>query len=387
MSKKTICVITSTRADYGYFRLILKKIINSDKLDLSLIVTGIHLLKSHGETIELITDDKIPISKIIPMYKENSSSKKDIGLAVGKAITEFTEYFYDNKPDVLLVLGDRFEPLAAVIAAAALSIPIAHIHGGDNVSKGQIDEQIRHSITKFSHIHFPASAQSYNRIKLLGEEEWRIHNVGSPSIDSIMHEKLLDKAEICTKLGLDQSLDIIVCLQHPYVVEAEQAGVQMKTTLEVLEELKFQKVIIYPNNDPGSELIINEIDKKKNVSNFKIFKNLGYIEYLSLLKSANLLIGNSSGGLIESPIFKLPIVNIGNRNKGRETAENVIHTSNKYEDIKNAILKGLSADFVESCNKVKNPYGDGDASNRIVKILEDLELNERLLVKELTYDV
>ena len=387
MKKKNICVVTGARSEYGIFRLLLKKIMESKSLELTLLVTGMHLLKKYGNTINFIKEDNIPIAEIVPMYNENDFSEVDLGKAVGRAVINFTEALNRIKPDLLLILGDRYEPMAAVLAASTLSIPIAHIHGGDNVFQGQIDEQIRHAITKFAHIHFPATPKSYERIKLLGEEEWRIHVVGSPSIDMIYEEKLLNKVELCQKFGLNPSEKIILCVQHPYIFESNQAGEQMKLTLQILKELNLQTVISYPNNDPGGELIINEIESNMDVPNFKIFKNLNRKDYLSFLKNVDLLIGNSSSGFIESPIFQLPVVNIGDRNKGRESAENVIDVPHDYDKIKSAINKALSNEFKAFCQKVKNPYGDGQASNKIVKILEELRIEKRLLIKRLTYNV
>jgi len=387
MQKKNICVVTGARSEYGILRLLLKKILESRSLNLTLLVTGLHLLEKYGKTLKFIEDDGIPITETIPMYNEHDSTRADLGKSVGRAVINFTEVLDRIKPDILLVLGDRYEPMAAVLAASTLSIPIAHIHGGDSVFQGQIDEQIRHAITKFAHIHFPATQKSYERIKLLGEEEWRINMLGSPSIDMVYEEKLLSKEELCQKFGLNPSEKIILCVQHPYVFESEKAGEQMKLTLQILKELNLQIVITYPNNDPGGELIISEIESNLNIPNFKIFKNLKRTEYLSFLKNVDLLIGNSSSGLIESPIFKLPVVNIGDRNKGRESAENVINVSHDYNEIKNAIDKALSDEFKAFCQKVKNPYGDGKASERIVKILEELKIEKRLLIKKLTYKV
>lgn len=387
MKEKNIAIVSSTRADYNYFRLIIKKILQSKSLRPSLLVTGTHLLKSHGKTVQAIRNDGIPISSIIKMYKENSFDKTELGKAIGRGIINFTEELNKIHPDLLLVLGDRYEPLAAVIAASTLLIPIAHIHGGDNVLFGQMDEQIRHSITKFAHVHFPATEKSAERIRRLGEEEWRIHQVGSPSIDHVYQESFLNKTQICEKLDLDVDQFLIISLQHPYTQEPEKAGEQMQITLKVVEDLNLSCVIIYPNNDPGNNLIIEAIQNYENYPKFKIFKNLDSLDYYSLLKNADLLIGNSSGGLIESPIFKLPVVNIGNRNRGRESAENVIDVPHEYEKIKKAIIKGLTGEFKEICKKVINPYGDGKASERITKILEDLEINKKLLTKRLTYNI
>ena len=270
MNLKRICVVTGSRSEYGILRFLLKKIVESKKLELLLVVTGMHLLKKFGNTISQIMEDKIPISKKISMYSENGDNEVNLGWAVGNAIKNFTDVLFELKPDILLVLGDRYEPFAAVIAASTLSIPIAHIHGGDNVFRGQIDEQIRHAITKFAHIHFPATPKSAKRIELMGEEKWRIHMVGSPSIDMIYQEKLLNKIEICKKFNLDSIKPLILCVQHPYVFESKQAGKQMKITLKILKEMALQTIIVYPNNDPGFELIIEEIEASRNYNNFKI---------------------------------------------------------------------------------------------------------------------
>lgn len=385
MKIKNICVVTGSRADYNYLKLTMEKIDKSSKLNLVLVVTGMHLLRKHGRTIDLIKKDGFFIKKTISMYKEKDRSNKSLGKAIGKSIIKFTKTFVQLQPDLILILGDRFEPFVATIAASTLKIPIAHIHGGD--ISGTIDENIRHAITKLAHIHFPASHKSEERIRLCGEEKWRIYMVGSPTIDLIMAEPLLNKKEICTKLDLNDAEKLIICLQHPNIFEAENAGEQIKITLQNLKELNAQVIIIYPNNDMGSDLIIKEIKKVENNPKFKVFKNLERLDYLSLLKNADLLIGNSSGGLIESPIFKIPVINIGTRNEGREAAGNVISVDQNYENVKLAIKEALSPEFKKNCEKVVNPYGDGTASDKIIKVLEDLELNEKILFKKWSYDL
>ena len=387
MKPRHICVITGARSDYAYLKPVIRKINKSTKLKMSLIVTGIHLLEDYGHTIEIIKKENIPITKIVQMYNPKEKSEASLGKAVGKAIINFTECFSELNPDIILVLGDRFEALAAVIAASSLSKIIAHIHGGDNVSRGQIDEQIRHAITKFAHIHFPASSKSAERIKLLGEQSWRVHMVGSSTIDVIKKYKTMPKKELFRKFDLNPSESTVLCLQHPYIIESNKAGEQMALTLQVLKDLDIQSIIIYPNNDLGSELIINEIESYRNNPKFKIHKSLERELFLNFLERVDLMIGNSSGGLIESPIFKLPVVNIGERNKGRESAENVINVPPKYEEIKRAINKALSNEFKALCQNVRNPYGDGKASKQIVEILENLKIDKNLLVKKLTYNI
>lgn len=387
MYEKHICVVTGTRAEYGLLKLIIQKIDESKALKLSLLVTGMHLLKKYGETIKIIKKDGIPIAKIIPMYEKGKNKVDDLGKALGNAVINFTKALSELNPDILLVLGDRYEPLSAVLAASTLNIPIAHIHGGDRAFLGQVDEQIRHAITKFANIHFPVSPKSAERIKLLGEEDWRIYMVGSPGIDMIYKEKLFNKKEVCKELGLEAKEKIVLCVLHPYTFEWKESGNQMALLLKILKEFNLQTIILYPNNDPGSDLIIKEIKTYEGFPIFKVFKNLDRKIYLSLLKNIDLLIGNSSGGIIESPIFHLPVVNIGDRNRGRETGENVINVPYEYSEIVNAINKGLSENFKHFCKNVKNPYGDGKTAERIVKTLEDLQIDKKLLIKRLTYNI
>ncbi len=385
MNIKRVCVVTGTRAEYGILQILIKKIDQSNKLELCLMVTGIHLLKKYGNTVDQIIKDGFKIDKIIPMYEETEQGSDQLGISVGKGVINFTKAFDELKPDILIVLGDRYEPLAAVIAASTLSIPIAHIHGGDVTRL--IDEHIRHAITKFAHIHFPGSAKSAKRIELMGEEPWRIKLFGSLSIDAIYQEKekLLNKNNICIKLGLDDKKELTICIQHPDTFKSKEAGNQMKLTLDILNELKLQTVIIYPNNDPGSELIIDEIEANRHIPYFKIFKNLPRHDYLSLLKNADLLIGNSSSGSIETSIFKLPVVNIGPRELPRERAGNVIDVPHKYSEILGAVKRALSKEFKEKCQIVVNPYGLGTTSEKIVEYLEKLEITHELLEKKLTY--
>ncbi len=387
MSLKNIAIVTSTRADFNYFRLIIKKILKSDYLKLTLLVTGTHLLEKFGHTLKYIENENIPMSKTIEMYDENDLTNESLGKAIGRGVINFTKAFNELKLDMLLVLGDRYEPLASVIAASTLNIPIAHIHGGDSVPHGQIDEQIRHAITRFAHLHFPATLKSASIIKLLGEEQWRIHMVGSPNLDHLVVKEFSSREEISQSLGLTKEIMIVICTFHSYIFKPVKAGEYIKIILDVLNELELQTVLIYPNNDIGCNLIIKEIKNDKNNKRFKIFKNLNYFDYYSLMKNADLMIGNSSSGLIESPIFKLPVVNIGNRNRGRETTENVINVNFDKDEIKQAINKALSSEFKEICERVKNPYGDGNASGRIIEILEELKINKSLLIKKLTYQV
>ncbi|MFW9947296.1 MAG: UDP-N-acetylglucosamine 2-epimerase [Candidatus Odinarchaeota archaeon] len=384
---KKIAVVTGSRAEYGNIYLLLKKIQESKDLDLLFYVTGMHLLEKYGNTIELIKKDSVPIHKIIPMYpKEDISSAETLGNAIGLAIQGFTNAFYDDKPDLLLIPGDRFEIFSAVIAAASLDIPVAHIQGGDSAESSQVDERIRHSISKFAHLHFPACKSSAERLKKMGEEEWRIHNVGGVSLDQIYEMQLYDKKMIFKKLGLNVDEITVLCIYHPYIPDAEEAGNQMEAILTALKNLNLQTIIIYPNNDLGSDKIIQVIESYRGVEIFKIFKNIPRLDYLSLLKNVDLFVGNSSSGIVEAPTFKLPFLNIGPRNKGRETGSNIINlTTINVKKIKFEINRAISDEFKIKCQKTINPYGNGKASEKIVKILEDLKIDKKFLSKVLTY--
>lgn len=380
-----IAVVTGTRAEYGVLKPLLYKIKNSDNLELNLIATGLHLLKKYGLTINEIEKDGFEIDGIVRMYGD----EEDItyhGNALGKGIAGFISLLSKMKTDILVVLGDRLEPLAATLAAATLRIPIAHIQGGDKTDSGHIDESIRHSITRFAHIHFTATKEHTNRLIKMGEEPWRIFETGALNLDSILYQKFLLKETLAKKFGMNPNDNIIVCVFHPTHLEKELAGKQMREILEAIKELKMQTVIIYPNNDAGSQDIIEEIEKCKNLPFIKIFLNLSHFDYINLLKYANVLIGNSSSGIIEAPSLKLPVVNIGSRNVGREHADNVIFVNVNKDEIISAIKKALyNEEFKEKVERCINPYGDGKTSERILKILSGITIDKKLLQKKITY--
>ena len=388
MIKRKIAVITGSRSEFGILKPVIEKIIESKRLELYLYVTGMHLLPKYGYTIDEIHRLHYPNMKKILMYNidSNSIEKTYIGISISSAIDNFTQAFYKDKPDIILLLGDRVEMLAAGIAAAALNLPIAHIHGGDISENAQIDEQIRHSLTKISHLHFPATELSKKRILQMGEEEWRINNAGSPSLDNIYKFHLLSKRKLIKELKLDEIIreddDIILCIQHPSIFEAEKSGIYMVEILECLKRLKKHIIIIFPNNDPGSHLIIDELEKVSNEPYFHVFTNLNRKIFLSILKNAIFMIGNSSSGMIETQIFYLPTLNIGIRNLNRESSENVVTVSNGKENIWKGIQKIMSSDYIKFCKSVKNLYGNGQASENIVKVLEQVEINYKLFNKK-----
>lgn len=383
---RKIAVVTGTRAEYGILKPLLEKIVESRDLELNLIVTGMHLLKKYGLTINEIKKDGFKIETVVRMYNDDEEDITYHGKALANGLAGFTSALSKMTPNILVVLGDRLEPLAATLAAATLKIPIAHIHGGDKTDSGHIDECIRHSITRFANIHFTATKKSAERLIKMGEEPWRIFWVGALGLDSIINQESNPKKELLKKLEIHSNEKIIVCIFHPVHLEKEAAGKQMREILESIKELGIQTVIVYPNNDMGSYDIIKEIEKYRGLLFIKILPNLLHDDYVNLLKQGDVLIGNSSGGIIEAPSLKLPVVNIGSRNVGREHADNVIFVDVKKEEIKKAIKKALyDKGFKKKVELCRSPYGYGKAREKIVKVLSEIEINKRLLQKKITY--
>jgi len=387
--KRRIGVVTGTRAEFGILKPLLKKIEEDKNLDLKLLVTGMHLLKKYGSTINEIKDSGFDISATIDMYDENLNPDYH-GKSLARSIEKFTNVLLKIKPDILIVLGDRLEALAATLAAAILKIPIAHIQGGDKTDSGHIDESIRHSITRFANIHFTATQEHSKRLIKTGEESWRIFKVGSLGLDSIIGLEAIDENKLSKKTGINVLKPLIICLFHPVSIEVDSIGEQIKEIMESIDELKIQSIIIYPNNDVGSEKIISEINKYDNKPLMKIVPNLSHFEYISLLKYAGehqgVLVGNSSSGIIEAPSFKLPVINIGARNVGREHAENAIFIEPKKRDITEKIEMALyNEEFRKKVKHCVNPYGDGKTSERIVKVLNEIVIDKKLLQKKITY--
>jgi len=345
-----------------------------------------HLLVKYGLTIKEIKNDGFTIEAEVKMYTDNEAGSSYYGDSLSRGISGFTEALLRMKSDIVVVTGDRLEPLGATLAAATLKIPVAHIHGGDKTDSGHIDESIRHSITRFAQIHFPATQESADRLIKMGEEPWRIHKVGAPGLDSVINQVPVPKQELSEELGLNPDEPIILCIFHSVHLESETAGVQMREITGAINNLKIQTVIIYPNNDAGSQDIIAELEKYRDSSFIKTLPTLSHLHYISLLKYASVLIGNSSSGIIEAPSLKLPVVNVGSRNMGREHAENVIFVSTVKSEIIKAIKMALyDESFRIKVQQCSNPYGDGKASERIVKVLSEIEVDKRLMQKKITY--
>ena len=385
MKKKKICFITERRADYSRLKPVLLLMKKSKKLEPCLIVTGTHLLEDMGHTVDLIKKDGFTINAVVPMFTEfDQDDGASMSTALGKAIIGITKALQEIKPDMVIVGFDLGAHLATAIAAAHMNIPIAHIQGGEVT--GTIDESLRHAITKFSHIHFASTEKSKERIIKMGEDPQFVFNVGCPVVDMILQTNLKTKEELHQELQIDISKPLILVIQHPVVSEVDQSRDQILTTLDAIREVNkdnsYEVVLIYSNIDAGGKQIIKEKEK----SGIKLFKNLTVETFLSLLKYTSVLVGNSSSGIREAPSFRVPVVNIGTRQQGRERAANVIDVDYKKEEIVGAIRKALYDEtFKQNVRECTNPYGDGKAAERIVKILETLDFPKEKIQKRIAY--
>lgn len=383
---KTIVSITGIRSDYDLMTPVYRAIQNSKSLKLELIVTGAHLSPLYGETIDLIKEDGFPIAKTIhSLLSQNEDWERPKGLAT--QLGTLCEYFSKNRPDILLALGDREEALVSGILAQYMNIPLVHVSGGDRVV-GNVDDQVRHAVSHMAHIHLTTNKESADRLKKMGEQDFRIHVVGSPGLDRFKNSIVMTRESLAHELNLpeDPNQPWLVLLQHPLSTEIAEAESQMKTTLDALQETKLHTVIIYPNSDAGSKKMIEQIELYRNHPQFHIHKNLPGNIFANLLKEACVLLGNSSAGLLEAPFIGLPVINIGNRQKMRLHGDNIIFVNHDKDEIQNALNKAMNdQSFIAQCNKRNSPYGDGQSADRIVKILEELKIDEALMKKELSY--
>jgi len=381
---RKIAVVTGTRAEYGILYPVLNAIEAHPKLELCVIVTGMHLSHEFGYTVREIQKNGFNVEAKVDMLLSSDTSGA-MAKSIGLGIIGMAQAWEHLKPDMILVLGDRVEPFAATIAASYMNIPVTHIHGGDS-PRGGLDEYARHAVTKLAHIHFPATRKSAERIIKMGEDKWRIHVVGSPALDTILSEPLLPSEALIEKFKLDLSQPLILVVQHPVTTQVEQAPEQMRETLEAIVEVGYPAILIYPNSDAGGRRMIKIIKEYGKYSFIKTFKTLPRKEYLSIMKVASVIVGNSSSGIIDAPSFGLPAINIGIRQEGRERGKNVIDVKHNKQEIIEAVKKALTdKEFLADVKKCENPYGDGKASQRIAEILSKIEIGSKLLQKKISY--
>lgn len=383
--KRKICVVTGTRAEYGLLRWVMEGIKKSSELSLQVIVTGMHLSPEFGLTYKIIENDGFKIDYKVEMLLSSDTSA-GITKSLGLGVIGFADALEQLKPDVLILLGDRFELLAAASSALISRVPIAHLHGGE-VTQGVMDESIRHAITKMSHLHFVATEHYRQRVIQLGENPDNVFVVGGLGIDSINRLKLLGRQELEEALGFKFAERNLLITYHPVTLEDNSTGVQMQELLAALEQLTNTTLLFtLPNADTGSRKIIGMInDFVQDHPAASAFVSLGQLRYLSCIKYVDGVVGNSSSGILEVPSFRKATINIGDRQLGRLKAPSVIDCNPNQRAILDAIKLLYSDDFQSRLNDVKNPYGSGNASEKIIEKLCDFPLDD--VLKKRFYDI
>lgn len=381
---KKICVITGSRAEYGLLYPVIRAIDNSPKLTLQLVVTGSHLDAKHGLTVNEIKKDNIKIDFEIDMLLD-SVKKSAPAKSMGLLMIQLSQCFEILKPDILLILGDRYEILTAAACAVAMNIPIAHIHGGES-TEGAIDEQIRHAITKMAHIHFATTDVYKSNILRMGEQAFRVFQVGAPVMENIKNYRFLPKTQLEAELVLRINAPLFIITYHPVTLMDSGTEEQVQNMLEALSNFEGTFIFTGANADFGgdkiNDMIKNHVEKKPNC---RFYQSLGRL-YLDVCKHADVMVGNSSSGIIEAPCLKLPVVNIGDRQKGRLRHINVIDTNYDANSITDGIKKALTdVPFKSAVKDMENLYGDGRTSEKIVDVLERVEINQQLMFKSLVF--
>jgi UDP-N-acetylglucosamine 2-epimerase (non-hydrolysing)/GDP/UDP-N,N'-diacetylbacillosamine 2-epimerase (hydrolysing) len=376
---RRIAAVTSSRADYCHLYWPLRELAAHPAVDLKLIALGPHLSPEFGHTAAEIEKDGFPIAARIECLL---SSDTDIGMAktIGVAMLGLADCLGQMRPDLLLLIADRYEMLAPAAVATALRIPLAHIEGGE-ISEGAIDDAIRNALTKLSHIHFTSTEQARARVISMGEQPWRVHRTGAPSLDHLRRSPLLERAAVEARLDICLQPPTALIAYHPTTIVRDTTR-EADALFEALESVPAQLLFCYPNADAGSRSLIARTEAFiARTGKGRVFVNLDPILYWSLLRSVDLLIGNSSSGIMEAASFALPAVDVGIRQRGRERARNVLDADPTTDSIRNRIRTAMSEDFRRSLHGMENPYGDGHAAEKIAAVLATVPLGEELLIK------
>jgi len=380
--KRTVAVVTSSRADYSHLYWPLKDLAAHPYINLKLIVLAAHLSPAFGNTVDEIERDGFTIASRIECLL---NSNTDVGMAktLGLAILGLTDVLAQMRPDLLLLIADRYEMLAPASVALTLRIPVAHIEGGE-VSEGAIDDAVRNALTKMAHIHFTSTDTARARVISMGEEPWRVHRAGAPSLDHITRSKLLTRSQLEQALNIELNDSPTIVAYHP-VTLLQNTTEEADALFAALAKIEGQILFCYPNADAGSHELMQHTHKFiRQHSDSHVFVNLGAVTYWSLLKHAGLLLGNSSSGIMEAASFALPVVNIGLRQYGRERAPNILDADPHVDSILGKIAIAQSSAFRESLYGMANPYGDGHAAERIVNVLTSVSLAELLRKRAFT---
>lgn len=384
---RRICVVTGTRAEYGLLSRLIRMIDESEKAQLQLIATNMHLSPTYGETYKEIEADGFNIDRKIPIIEEGKNDAVATLKSMAKAVSSFADAFNELEPDLVVLLGDRYEVLAAAEAALIEKIPIAHIHGGE-VTEGAYDDAIRHSITKMSQLHFPSIEPYRKRIIQMGENPERVFTVGAIGVENIKRIPLLTKDEAEQSIGFALDKNTILVTYHPVTLGPDSMKRYIDAFISVLEERKDLRIIFtMPNSDNGSEVIVDAINKfvSNNKKRAVAFKSLGLKRYLSVMKAVGAVVGNSSSGIVEVPSFGVPTLNIGDRQKGRLAAESVVNCGTDKDSILNGLNIVLSTDFQDFCKTVENPYGKENTAEEIFKVISSYPLDN--IIQKHFYDI
>jgi UDP-hydrolysing UDP-N-acetyl-D-glucosamine 2-epimerase len=379
--KRTIAVVTTSRADYSHLYWPLHDLSLCPEVDLKLIVMGAHLSHEFGYTIHEIERDGVQIADRVECLL---SSDTDVGMAktIGIATLSLADCLGRMRPDLLLLIADRYEMLAPASVALALRIPIAHIEGGET-SEGAIDDAVRHALTKMSHVHFTSTYAARDRVIAMGEEAWRVHRAGAPSIDHLVRDTLLTREQLEERLQIDLKTPSAVVAYHPVTI-ARDTTREADEVFAALQEVPGQILFCYPNADAGSRELVDRtrrfVERRPDAH---VFVNLSALTYWSLLRQVDLMIGNSSSGIMETPSFALPTINIGMRQQGRERARNIVDAEADRADILAKAALARSETFCRSLQGMQNPYGDGHAAEKILSVLTSVPLGEQLLIKKI----
>jgi len=376
-----VSVVTATRAEYGILKPLIKKLDCDDDIELQLVATGTHLSQKYGFTVSEICDDNFKIFKRIPILEDGNSSY-DISVTMANALKGFAEYFRDNHPDLVIILGDRTEMLAIASAAMNERVPICHIHGGE-VTEGAVDECVRHAITKMSYMHFASTENYKNRIIQLGEQPENVYNSGALSVENILNTNLLSKDELLSELDIPSGAEYAVVTFHPVTLEENSYEWQIESLYKAMCSFENMYYIVTKSNaDAGGELINQKIEEySEKDSHIRVVSSLGMKKYLSAVKHAEFVLGNSSSGVIEAPTIGTPTVNVGDRQRGRLMPETVISCSNEAGDIITAINNTLQME-----HKPSGLYGDGNTSEIIVSAIKE-KFKNPIELKKKFYDM
>jgi GDP/UDP-N,N'-diacetylbacillosamine 2-epimerase (hydrolysing) len=385
--KKKISILTATRAEYGLLKPIIQKLNLVEEFDVRVVATGAHLSPEFGLTYKEIEGDGIILDKRIEILL-SADTPAAISKSMGLAMISFADYFNELKPDLLVLLGDRYETLAVATVAMNQRIPIAHLYGGE-ATEGAIDESIRHSITKMSYLHFTSTEVYRNRVIQLGEDPERVFCVGAIGIENILNEKLMNKSELEDSIKFSLNKPYAVVTFHPVTLEDNKSQEQFKSLLDACESFKDMEFIFTKANADTSGRIINQMidDFIEENNNAIAFTSLGMIRYLSALKYCAMVIGNSSSGLVEAPSFGVPTINIGDRQRGRLQAESVINCEPTKESIEKAVSIALTDEFKNKAKYAINLYGEGNTSGRIVKTIKEFIFKNKISLKKQFYDI